>query len=129
MRYIGKHKNAPLRQKQVEILCDIMSKLKNADEIEQFLDVLLSRSELAYISQRIHIIQLLLQEQSYQEIKYEVGTTDGTISISKQHLNNFDQNFWELILSGKPKKKKVLPAKNDTDRRWVEPHYPGAIKI
>lgn len=128
MRYIGKHKNMNLRQRQVEILCDVMSKLKGADEIEWFLELLLTPSELAYVSQRIDIIQQILKEQSYSEIRYEVGTTNGTINVTKHHLKNADEKFWKLVLSGKPKpikpEKKFIKEKN-----WIEPHYPGAIRF
>lgn len=128
MRYIGKHKNSKLRQKQTEILCDIISKLNGKDEIESFLKNLMSQSELGYIAQRVNIMQLVLQENNYTDIKNDLGTTNGTINITKQLLMHANKQFCKLVLSGEPKPHKKEFVASD-GHSWIEPHYPGAIKL
>ena len=129
MRYIGKYKNLKLRQRQVEILSDAMGKLKNTGEVEWFLKSLLTPSELAYISQRIDIMQAILKEQSYLEIRDQVGTTNGTINATKQQLKHADKKFWRLILSSKPKPTKRDDESVSNGYPWAEAHLPGAIRF
>ena len=129
MRYIGKNKNTKLRKQQTEIICYIITKLKTTNEIENFLKFLLTSSELAYISQRINIMQHILQDESYTDIKSDTGTTDGTINATKIQLKNTDKKMWKLVASGKPKPTKPENVVSGGGHSWIEPHYPGAIRL
>ena len=129
MRFIGLHKDLELREIQVNFLTEVISKCKNQKEIQSLVENIISASELAYISQRLHIIKLVLDDKTYPEIKNTTGTTSGTINTTKILMKSMNRRVLAQIaqckFKDKPRKKnKVQPGK----KHLAEAHYPGAIK-
>ncbi len=129
MRFIGKHRDMNLRHDQLSLLSCVLSKLEGEKEIAEFLRSLLAPSELAYISQRLHIMKLLLAQDTYHQIQHEVGTTPGTISVTKLLLKEVSDKNKLIIANQKMEDGKPTDTKYFEEREnWIKPHYPGAIK-
>ena len=129
MRYIGKHRDMKLRYDQLSLLSGVLSKLKNEKEIEEFLISLLSPSELAYMSQRLHIMKMLLNDITYQQIQHDVGTTPSTISATKIILKDVSRKYKTVIATQKIVSNNSKNAEYFKEREnWINPKYPGAIR-
>jgi len=130
VRYIGLHKDLELRDIQIEYFVDLMSKCENKKELKIFIESIMSPSELAYISQRLHIIKLVLDDKSYSEIKDSTGTTSGTINATKILMKSVNKRILKTISGCKIKEKANKKKKIDkNENNFIKPHYPGAIKL
>jgi len=130
MRYIGLHKDLKLREIQIDYFVDLLSECKNKKEIKEFVESVISPSELAYISQRLHIIRLIVEEKSYSEIRDDTGTTSGTINATKILIKSIDKKILSFISKFKLKEKPVNSSQHSTSNNdFAKAHYPGAIKI
>ncbi len=132
MRYIGKHKNKKVRERQVGVFVEMLSELKDKTEIRWFLESLVSPSEIAYIAQRLEIMRMVKDGGTYNDIKINVGTTDGTISATKDQLDGCDKKFHKLL--GLYNLNKQTEGKKDNnkecdDNKYVKANYPGAIRM
>ena len=134
MRYIGKHENKKVRERQQGAFVKLLLKQKNKNEINWFLESIVSPSELAYVSQRLEIMNLIVQGETYGEIRREVGTTDATIRFTKDQLEKCDDKFIKMLKDFnyqiKDFKKDIKNAESNSDiKSLAKAHYPGAIRI
>ena len=131
MRFIGLHKDLELREIQIDFLTETISKCKNQNEIRIFMENVISASELAYISQRLHIIKLVLNGKTFPEIREEIGTTNGTINATKILMKSMRKKV--LLHIAKYKLKEKAKKKNQSIKseksNFVNAHIPGAIKF
>ncbi len=61
-------------------LFEAVLKLENKEECYKFFEDICTIKELADISQRLKVAEMLLSENSYQEISRETGASTATIS-------------------------------------------------
>ena len=105
MRYIGLHKDLELRDIQIDYFVELLLKCKDKKETRLFVENIISPSELAYISQRLHIIKLITKEKTYSEIKDNTGTTSSTINTTKILMKSIDKKVLKKISGYKIKEK------------------------
>lgn len=94
----SKHRNLLIRE-----LSLILSDLKNANDIENFLKDLLSESEQVMLSRRLQIAKLLLRDLSYSDIKEKLKVGDATI-VSVRHFLDFGWGGYLKVVSKKKRK-------------------------
>lgn len=79
------------------LLAQAFLKLRNVDEIKQFLKDLLSNSEQKSIASRITIAQMLEQGLPYTQIERETGASSATIAKVSENLK-YGNDGYKLIL-------------------------------
>ena len=129
MRVASNIDQPEVRQDQFEMLVNVISSIKDQNDLRDFLKCLITRSELAYLGQRLSIMKMLLQDFNYNQIKGEISTSTGTITHAKLCLDDGGEKIKKLILSCKHspvKKKQYSKSSND---KWINPKMPGAIRL
>lgn len=76
----------PNLQKDKQLLLDAIKKAKNARELPDFLDDLLTEEEILDLAQRLKIAKLIIDGKTYDEIAEKVGTSTSTVSKIGQVL-------------------------------------------
>src|SRR3990167_795345 len=99
------------RMKYLDALYTAIESLKSREEVKSFLRDLLTESERIMIGRRIIIAQRLLQDQSYVEIKQELGVGVDTIMRVHKWLEDENYGYEETI-------KKL--EKEYKSRKWSE---------
>ncbi|OGI26154.1 MAG: hypothetical protein A3J76_01760 [Candidatus Moranbacteria bacterium RBG_13_45_13] len=106
----------------------MVSLLKNRDEVKNFFKDLLTLSEVVMISRRIQIARMLLEGESYEEIKKKLKVGSTNISQVEKWLNNGFGGYREIIKRYKAKDEK-RETKNfekltPYSAEWVRKKYP-----
>ncbi len=70
----------------VEQLAELLSDLRNPDEVQEFLQAFLSKTELQTLSKRLEIIRLLSQQAAYQEIQKQLKVSSATVAGAASFL-------------------------------------------
>ena len=83
--------------------CDLLSKLKNKNEIKNFLKDLLNRQERMMIIRRLLIAEMLKDNKSYVEIRKALKCGTATIARVQRWLN-FGRGGYEKVIKIKKKK-------------------------
>lgn len=106
----------------------MVSLLKSRDEVKNFFKDLLTLSEVVMISRRIQIARLLLEGESYDEIKKKLRVGSGNISQVEKWLNNGFGGYREIIKRYKAKdekyKRKDFTKITPYSSEWVRKKYP-----
>lgn len=132
MKKISCYKNFELRNDQFEILIDILKSITKRNDLKKFLECFLSKSEIAYLGQRLDIMRMLAKDFSYQQIKDKINASANTISHAKDCLEIGGSDISNILTAYKYKKdpekipEKKIEIKKDN---WIKPHYPGAINF
>lgn len=95
----------------------MISLLKTRDEAKEFFKDLLTLSEVVMISRRLQIAQMLLEGQTYEEIKRKLRTGLDTIGQVDRWLNNGFGGYKKII----ERHKKKQPVKKDYLSEGVAP--------
>ncbi len=72
--------------KDKQLLLDAIRKAKNARELPDFIDDLLTEEEILDLSQRLKIAKLIIAGKTYDEIAEKVNTSTSTVSKIGQIL-------------------------------------------
>ena len=72
--------NKPNVAKDKQLLLDAIKKAKNAGELPDFLDDLLTEEEILDLAQRLKIAKLIIAGKTYDEIAEKVKTSTATIT-------------------------------------------------
>lgn len=72
--------------KQLELLCKAMIKIRNIDEAGRFLLDMFSRTELETIKLRFQIAKMLFEKESYIDIERQTGASSATIAKISEAL-------------------------------------------
>jgi uncharacterized protein YerC len=103
MRKVSTFKNSKLQKEQFRILVEILSSIKDREACFSFLNILLTQSEKAIISQRLDILRLAHKGFKYSQIQEKFNTTANTIAravASYENSSQKDRENFDLIITG-----------------------------
>lgn len=86
-----------LDSKDYSDLFKAILQLKTADECKKFFRDLCTIPELEAISERWHVVQLLIEKMPYREISQRTGASTATITRVAQWLNRGEGGY-KLVL-------------------------------
>lgn len=123
------HKPAT-RRNQFYMLVEIIYGMKNKKELSDFLECLLTSSELAYIGQRLDVIKMLAKNFNYIKIKNELNVSNSTIAHAQQCLDLGGDKLAKTILSCKftPAQMESINSSESEGNGLISPSMPGAIR-
>ena len=105
MRKVSTFKNSKLQKEQFRVLAEILSTVKDKEVCFSFLNILMTQSEKAIISQRLDILRLARKGFKYSQIQERFNTTANTIARAVGNYENGSQkdrdNFDQIIASFK----------------------------
>ncbi len=105
MRKISSFNNEELRDKQYNVLVDVVFGTKNRKDLWLFLESFLTQSERAYLGQRLNIIRMLSKDKSYQEVKEELSPSTTAISNAQKCIDKGKELIKMVALEYKHKPK------------------------
>ena len=79
--------SASWRDEQTDNLCRAFLKLKNIEEVYNFLEDIATIGEIKSMAQRLEVAKLLSMSKKYPEIVSETGASTATISRVKKCLD------------------------------------------
>lgn len=101
------HKNMPKiipskiskseREKLKSLLCTKIAKFKSGKQVMNFMEDLLTESELVMIVRRLQIAKMLLEEASYWQIRNELGASHDTIKTVRAKLDQGKGGYLNFI--------------------------------
>ncbi|MFH0779582.1 MAG: YerC/YecD family TrpR-related protein [Parcubacteria group bacterium] len=91
----------------LDILCDILFRLKSKQEMKNFLKDLLNRNERTMLVRRLLIAEKLIDGMTYDDIKALMRCGKSTISRIERWVN-FGRNGYKLAISVKKNKNSKL---------------------
>lgn len=99
-------KKLPYEQQEelLDILCDILLRLKTKQEMKNFLKDLLNRKERTMLVRRLLIAEMLIEGITYDEIKGLLRCGKSTIARIERWVN-FGRNGYKFAVSLKRSKK------------------------
>lgn len=86
-----------IKNESVEKFFEAVLSLKTKEECEIFFDDVCTKSELASISQRLEVAQLLSEKMTFNEIAEKTGASTATISRVNRCLQYGDGGY-ETVL-------------------------------
>ncbi len=97
------------KRRTIKDLFEVISGLRTKDEIINFFLGLFTASEALMIARRIQIAKMLIEDNSYEEIKEKLKVSSQTIHKTDQWLHNSDdlQNNWLVDRIKGAEKKKI----------------------
>ena len=101
MRNVANGKKAELRAEQFKVLVDIISGMKNRNDLELFLNNFLTASEMSYLEQRLDIMRMLAKGFSYNKIKEKLASSISAINNAQNRLTQGGEQFARIILAYK----------------------------
>ena len=110
--------------KYLDALYTAIASLKSRDEVKSFLRDLLTESERIMIGRRILVAQKLLQEQSYIQIKQELGVGMDTIMRVQRWLEDENYGYEDTI----KKLEKVLESRQKKIDKYHDPYSFEGLK-
>jgi TrpR-related protein YerC/YecD len=81
----------------------MVASLKNRDEVKMFFKDILTLSEVVMISRRLQIAQMLLESESYEDIKKKLRTSFDTIGQVDRWLNTGFGGYRKVLERNKRK--------------------------
>lgn len=132
MKQVSSMSKIKIRNEQFEVLVDIFCLIKNRSEMKKFLQIFLSESESAYLSQRLDIMRMLAKKFNYRQIKEILRVPSPTITHANSCLEAGGKKVKKIILSYKYKGDAKEEKTNNVfvesfGNGLVSPHMPGAI--
>ena len=85
------------RKKLKKLLSLKINKLKSGQEVENFLEELLTESEMVMIYRRLQIAKMLLDGKLYYEIRKKLGTSYATIKVIREKINRGKNAYLNFI--------------------------------
>ena len=130
MRVVSNMKNKELLKDQFNVFCDLISGIRDKEDLELFFKNFLTESEIAYLSQRLNVMRMLSKNFTYFDIYQKIKVPKGTISKSRAALEG-DENFAKIISNYKYKEIKITNRGDFVNKKesFIKANYPGAIKI
>ena len=124
-------KNRLPKQKQTELfikLAKALSSVHNAEEGAHLLKDLLYETEVLMLSKRLQIAELLIQGQTYEQIKTELKAGFNTIAKVQAWLEIYGEGYRTVIsrISEKPKQTKERPF-NKLKRSYPMYYWPQLL--
>lgn len=100
MRKVGNYKNNELSNEEYLVLVDFIGSAKNLVEVDSLLQVLLTESELAAISQRLAILRMITKNFTYNEIEEKLKVATNTIAkaVNSKSKNSSQEEIFDEIL-------------------------------
>ena len=132
MRKVSNYANKRLHDEQYRVFVDLISKIRNKNELSILLDALLTKSEKVYISQRLNVMRMLAKSFSYDEIQDHINVPKNTISKTNLILQDNGLSLKQVLLKYRFRFPKADEYERKTTGRKIDPnkaHYPGAIKL
>jgi len=117
------------RRDLLDLLWTGISQLDSRDETKAFFKDLLSESEAIMLARRIKVAQLLLANESYNEIEVKLGVSKGTIAKVHNWLNGGFGGYeatitrFNRVVEKREKKIKANQAK-PFSYEWMKRKYP-----
>lgn len=107
-------------------LCLAISKNKKVEEAADFMRDLLSYSEAEMIAKRLKIAELLLEKNSYEDIRKELKVGHGTIARVNEWLKISGDGYRETVkkIKGKNKELKVKKELPTVELNVIKKRYP-----
>jgi TrpR-related protein YerC/YecD len=123
----------PRQQRQLlNELSEVIAVLKNKQDIQQFLQQLLTRSEIVMLARRLRIAQALVSGKTYDEIRQEVGVGFSTVQLVERWLRATVGDYEDARIvyqQRRPRKKKGSVQRRRLDMPdslgSVRHRYPG----
>lgn len=100
------------RYKIIGEFFEIVSNLKNKDDVFGFFIGLLSPSETLMLARRIQIAEMLLEEKGYEEIRKKLKVSFQTIATVYQWLYGENEIYKKQIGNQLERKKKRIKSNN-----------------
>jgi TrpR-related protein YerC/YecD len=111
MRNVSNIGDAKLVIDQVDVLVEIVASIKNKADAKNFLENFLTESELLYLAQRMNIQRMLAKDFSYSQIREKIKAQNATITKSKEILDKANEQYLDILLKYKYKKKYIEETK------------------
>lgn len=105
-------------------LCIAIAETKDPQEAASFLRDLLSFQEAEMIAKRLKIAQMLLEENTYEEIREKVKASYGTIARIQEWLKVSGDGFREAVVKTKGKEIKINKEYPTIDTHTMKKRYP-----
>ena len=105
-------------------LCLAISKTKRVEEAADFLRDLLSYPEAEMIAKRLKIAELLLERNSYDDIRQELKVGYGTIARVNEWLKISGDGYRETVKKIKNKELKVKKELPTIELNTIKKRYP-----
>ncbi len=121
------------QQKVLLELCQAMVMVKKLPEAAKVLGDLLSEQEIQMIAKRLQIAKLLLQKNTYEEIRKELRVSQQTIARVNLWLQQAGEGFRMVMARGLGKKDMKVPAwqpsvpRSEMARRFPLYYWPQGL--
>jgi len=102
---------------------EIVSNLKNKEDVFGFFVGLLSPSETLMLARRIQIAEMLLEENSYEEIRKKLKVSFQTIAKVYQWLHGENETYKKQIGNQLERKKRRMKSKSNVIRESLLDKY------
>jgi len=86
MQISKKNINKEIGEKIFKALYQVLADLKKAEEIEKFLNAILSKTEKTVLAKRLGIAWYLSQKKSYESIRKELKVSSATVATIQRTL-------------------------------------------
>ena len=124
MRRISNYSYKKIQTEQFEAFIEIIEKVRTEGDLRIFFSNFLSKSEAAYVCQRIDLMRMLAKNFSYFEIRKKLKVGYSTITNAKRCLDSGGEVLKNIILSYRYKPAKI---KTDIEIGVDFPRMPGSI--
>lgn len=85
------------RESLKKLLYSKIAKLKTSKDVNNFLEDVLTESELLMIVRRLQVAKMLLDDYSYPKIRKELGISYDTIKTVRASLERGKGGYWKFI--------------------------------
>lgn len=86
-----------IKSVQVDELFDAILKLETKEECYRFFEDICTIKEIQSIAQRLEVVKLLIDNNTYSEIEEKTGASTATISRVNRSLN-YGVNGYKIVL-------------------------------
>jgi len=112
-------------------LWSMIALLNNIDEVRAFFKDLLSETEAIMLARRIRIARLLLQGETYEDIRLSTKAASNTIASIQQWLEGENKGYKTALPALEKEMKRrlrvkarVSPSKDEQPLEWLKTKYP-----
>lgn len=105
-----------VRRQMIGNFYDVITELKNKDQVVGFFMGLLTPSEALMLSRRIQIAQMLLEDHSYEDICRELNVGSQTVASVYRWLYSDNEHFRKHIKQHIKKQEKI-------NKRYSQKYY------
>lgn len=89
--------NSKIKSEDTDALFEAILSLKDEEECYRFFEDICTVKEIQAISQRLHVVKLLVGNKTYHEIEKETSASTATISRINRALN-YGADGYKLVL-------------------------------